>query len=197
VRSRTNITVHPDTDALIVVDLQRDFCPGGALAVPEGDQIVPVVNRLVRLTTWLTVATRDWHPADHCSFSAQGGPWPAHCVADSAGAVFHPGFDMSAIRHIVSKATMKAIDAYSGFEGTNLDSLLRSHGVRRVFVCGLATDYCVKATALDARRHRFEAAVITDAIRGVEVRPGDCATALEAMHLNGVALVDSHDLEPR
>ncbi len=192
-----DITVHPDTDALIVVDLQRDFCPGGALAVPEGDQIVPVVNRLVRLSTWLTVATRDWHPTDHCSFSAQGGPWPAHCVADSAGAAFHPGFDVSAIRHIVSKAAMPATDAYSGFEGTNLERLLRAHGIRRVFVCGLATDYCVKATVLDARRHQFEAAVITDAILGVEVHPGDCTAALEAMRLSGVALVESTDLNPR
>ncbi len=191
------IVVDPHTDALIVVDVQRDFCPGGALAVPEGDAVVPVVNRLLRLTGWLTVATRDWHPTRHCSFTGQGGPWPAHCVADSAGADFHPGLDQAAVRQVISKATTTSKDAYSGFQGTDLARVLQDHGIRRVFVCGLATDYCVKATALDARQHGFETAVVADAIRGVDVRPGDCAAALAAMESAGVTLVQSADLAPR
>ncbi len=189
-----SIAVDPKTDALIVVDLQQDFCPGGALAVPEGDRIIPVVNRLLRLTTWFTVATRDWHPANHCSFSNQGGPWPAHCVADTAGSAFHPAFDVSAVRHVVSKADTPATDAYSGFQGTTLADRLGAEGIRRVFVCGLATDYCVKATALDALRQGFEAVVVTDAVRGVEVHAGDSAAALAAMQAHGVVLTESRNL---
>ena len=190
------IRVNPETDALLVVDVQRDFCPGGALAVPQGDRIVPAINRLLGLTHWVTVATRDWHPPDHCSFKAQGGIWPAHCVADTDGAAFHPELQVSQIRHVVSKAVSKDSEAYSGFQGTELARLLQSSTLRRVFVCGLATDYCVKATALDARHAGLDVVVIEDAIRGVEVHPGDCAAALAEMRAAGITFACAADLIP-
>lgn len=188
------ITINPKTDALIVVDVQRDFCPGGALPVPEGDQVVPAINRALALADWLTVATRDWHPRDHCSFKAQGGIWPVHCVAGTDGAAFHPGLDAKRIRRVISKATTQEAEAYSGFQGTELAALLRGQGIQRVFICGLATDYCVKATALDARRAAFAVIVLEDAIRGVEVRPGDCSRAVEEMSAAGIRFAKTADL---
>ena len=187
------ITIDPRTDALIVVDVQRDFCPGGALPVPEGDRVVPAINRVLRLG-WLTLATRDWHPEDHCSFKAQGGIWPVHCVAGTTGAAFHPDLDAKKIRQIISKATTKEAEAYSGFQGTGLAALLKGQGLRRVFVCGLATDYCVKATALDAKGAGFEVVVLEDAIRGVEVHPGDCSKAVEEMRTAGIGFAQASDL---
>ena len=191
-----SISVDPPTDALIVVDVQRDFCPGGALAVPRGDEVVPVINRLLVLTDWLTVATRDWHPADHCSFRTQGGIWPPHCVAGTDGAAFHPALDRARIHHVVSKAVTRDSEAYSGFQGTDLAALLARRGIRRAFVCGLATDYCVKATALDARRAGLDVVVFEDAIRGVEVKPGDCAKAIDEMRASAIVLAPSADLTP-
>ena len=191
-----SISVDPPTDALIVVDVQRDFCPGGALAVPRGDEVVPVINRLLALSDWLTVATRDWHPADHCSFRAQGGIWPPHCVAGTDGAAFHPALDRARIHHVVSKAVTRDSEAYSGFQGTDLAALLALRGIRRAFVCGLATDYCVKATALDARRAGLDVVVFADAIRGVEVKPGDCVKAIDEMRASAIVLAPSADLTP-
>lgn len=188
------IPIDPRTDALIVVDVQRDFCPGGALAVPHGDDVVPVINRLLGLTDWLTVATRDWHPADHCSFKAQGGIWPPHCVAGTAGAEFHPALDQTRIQAVVSKAVTRDAEAYSGFHGTDLAAQLSARGVHRVFVCGLATDYCVKATALDARSAGLGVVVIEDAIRGVEVKPGDCVKAVDEMRASAIVLAPSGEL---
>lgn len=178
--------VDPSCDGLILVDVQRDFCPGGALPVPDGDTVVPVINRILTLGGWFNVATRDWHPPDHCSFQSQGGVWPIHCVAGTPGAEFHPGLDTLQVQHIVSKATTKMIEAYSGFQGTELAVLLMGRGIRRVFVTGLATDYCVKATALDARRGGLKVVVLEDAIRGVEVKPGDCARAMAEMSAAGI-----------
>ena len=188
------IRVKPDADALIVVDVQRDFCPGGALAVPDGDAVVPVINRLLKGADWFSVATRDWHPPDHCSFKAQGGIWPPHCVAGPDGASFHPDLDAERIRHVASKATTKEAEAYSGFQDTDLAALLGSRGIRRTFVCGLATDYCVKATALDARRAGLDVVVIGDAVRGVEVHPGDCAKAVAEMTAAGILMAASGEL---
>ena len=190
------IAIDPKTDALIVVDVQRDFCPGGALPVPEGDRVVPSINRILGLS-WLTLATRDWHPKDHCSFKAQGGIWPVHCVAGTAGAAFHPDLDAKKIRRTISKATTKEAEAYSGFQGTEMAALLRKQGLRRVFVCGLATDYCVKATALDARGAGFEVIVLEDAIRGVEVHPGDCSKAVQEMQTAGIKFAKTGDLAVR
>lgn len=188
------IPIDPRTDALIVVDVQRDFCPGGALAVPHGDDVVPVINRLLGLTDWLTVATRDWHPADHCSFKTQGGIWPPHCVAGTAGAEFHPALDQTRIQTVVSKAVTRDAEAYSGFHGTDLAAQLSARGVNRVFVCGLATDYCVKATALDARSAGLGVVVIEDAIRGVEFKPGDCVKAVDEMRASAIVLAPSGEL---
>jgi nicotinamidase/pyrazinamidase len=188
------ITVDARTDALIVVDVQNDFCPGGALPVPRGDQVVTPINRILGLTGWLTVATRDWHPPDHCSFKPQGGIWPVHCVAGTRGAAFHPGLDGMKIRQIISKATSKDAEAYSGFQGTELAGLLRGQGIQRVLVCGLATDYCVKATALDAREAGLDVVVLEDAIRGVEVQPGDCARAMREMAAAGIQFAKTTDL---
>jgi len=188
------LTIDPGRDALIVVDVQRDFCTGGALAVPRGDEVVPVINQLLGLGGWLAIATRDWHPPDHCSFTAQGGIWPPHCVAETPGAAFHPALDLTRVRNVISKATTRAAEAYSGFQGTDLQELLAGLGIRRVFVCGLATDYCVKATALDARKAGLDVVVLEDAIRGVEVRPGDCAAALAGMRAAGIGVARSADL---
>jgi len=186
--------IDPRTDALIAVDVQRDFCPGGALPVPDGDQVIPAINRFLSLGNWLTVATRDWHPVDHCSFKAHGGIWPVHCVAGTPGAEFHPGLDVTKIHRIISKASTKDVEAYSGFQGTELTVFLKGRGITRVFVCGLATDYCVKATALDARREGLDVVVLEDAVRGVEVHPGDCRKAIEEMSAAGVRFAKTTEL---
>lgn len=163
-------------DVLLVVDVQNDFLPGGALGVPAGEQVVPVLNRYIRhfLSQGLAVVfTRDWHPPKHCSFQAQGGPWPPHCVAGSEGAGFAPGLELPAGALVVSKATVPREEAYSGFQGTALEAQLRSHGHTRLFVGGLATDYCVLATVRDARAAGFTVFVLQDACRPVDVQPGD------------------------
>ncbi|MBI2081762.1 MAG: nicotinamidase [candidate division NC10 bacterium] len=184
----------PERDAVILVDVQNDFCPGGALPVPEGDRVVPALNALLERVRAVAVATRDWHPPNHSSFKPHGGPWPVHCVAGTAGAAFHPALAVDRVAHVVSKATRPEEEAYSGFQGTDLAAFLRQRGIRRVFVGGLATDYCVKATALDAVKHGFEATVLEDAIRGVEVQEGDCARAREEMKRAGVRLMRTEDL---
>ncbi|MFC5302714.1 isochorismatase family protein [Azospira restricta] len=178
-------------DALIVVDVQRDFLPGGSLAVADGDAVIAPLNG------WLSrfaaagrplFATRDWHPPDHCSFRAQGGPWPPHCVAGTAGAEFPAALQLPAAARIVSKATTRDRDAYSGFAGTDLDAQLRAAGVRRVFVGGLATDYCVLNTVLDARRLGYATVLLADAVRAVDVAPGDGARAVAAMLAAGATV---------
>lgn len=188
------VHIDPKQDVLIVVDVQNDFCPGGALPVPEGDRVIPPLNTLLKRARCLIVATRDWHPVNHCSFKDQDGPWPVHCVAESWGADFHPTLDRDRLQVIVSKATVPDQEAYSGFQGTVLAELLKERGVRRVLIGGLATDYCVKATALDARRAGFEVIVLEDAIRGVEVNPGDCARSIQEMKQAGCTFVRTEDL---
>jgi nicotinamidase/pyrazinamidase len=176
-------------DALIVVDVQNDFCPGGALAVSEGDAVVEPVNTLAHELPFV-VATRDWHPADHSSFAAQGGPWPVHCVRDTDGAQLHPGLDAGAIDVVIDKGQSSDAEGYSGFEATDLEPLLRSRGVDRVHVAGLALDYCVKATALAARRAGFDVLVHPEATRPVEVHPGDGQRAVAELRAAGVEVVD-------
>ena len=178
--------------ALLIVDVQNDFCPGGSLAVSDGDRILPAVNRLIREFTAAGLpvfATRDWHPEDHCSFRARGGCWPPHCVAGTRGAAFHPELQLTPDVHVVDKGERQEQEAYSGFEGTDLASRLRELGVDEIVVCGLATDYCVKATALDARREGLGVTVVEDAVRGVELEPGDSERALAAMRQAGVQTV--------
>jgi len=175
--------------ALIVVDFQNDFTPGGALPVQEGDTIAPRINELARSGTFdLVVATRDWHPADHSSFDRHGGPWPVHCVQGSPGAELHPALDASAVDVVVDGGTDPATEGYSGFEGTNLDELLREHAIDEVVVVGLATDYCVKHTALDALRLGMRVHVDEQAIRGVDVQPGDSERAIEEMRAAGATV---------
>src|SRR5215210_6428211 len=143
--------------ALVIVDFQNDFTPGGALAVREGDEIAGRIDELARSGQFgLVVATRDWHPADHRSFAEQGGPWPPHCVQGTPGAELHPAIDRSKIDHVVDAGFEPALEGYSGFEETDLSKLLRDNDVSAVTVVGLATDYCVRATALDALREGFD-----------------------------------------
>lgn len=155
-------------DALLIVDVQNDFLPGGSLAVPMSDEIVPVLNRYLNIFSALPVfATRDWHPVQHCSFRAQGGPWPPHCVADTFGAAFAATLQLPPSAVIISKATHLEQDAYSGFQDTNLDSLLRACNIRRLFIGGLATDYCVLNTVRDALKLGYRVLLLGDAIRAV------------------------------
>jgi len=187
-----SVTLGPG-DALLIVDPQVDFCPGGTLAVPGGDGIFPAVNRAARSAP-LVVASRDWHPADHISFAVRGGPWPPHCVAGTAGAEFHPALESSRIGKVVSKGTDRDREAYSAFDGTGLGAWLRAHGIQRLLVGGLATDYCVRASVLDARREKFEVVVLEDGIGAVDVKPGDGEQALGEMREAGAGTVRSHDL---
>jgi len=172
--------------ALLVIDFQNDFCPGGALAVPQGDEIAGRVNELAASGDFdLVVATRDWHPADHGSFSERGGPWPVHCVQETPGAELHPALDRTHIDVVVDKGQNPGTEGYSGFDETELASLLRERGIDSVTVVGLATDYCVKNTALDALREGFDVTVDSSAARGVNVRPGDDERALDELRAAG------------
>ena len=184
--------------ALVAVDVQNDFCPGGALAVTEGDQVVPVLNRYLERfeKRGLPIfATRDWHPGNHSSFKEQGGPWPPHCIQDSEGARFHPDLKLPFNATVISKAMRPEADAYSGFEGTNLELYLKRKGIKRVFVGGLATDYCVKQTVLDACRLGFETYLLTDAIHGVNVQSGASEKAIEEMKKAGSLPVTLQDIQ--
>jgi len=179
-------------DALIVVDVQTDFLPGGALGVPAGDEVVPVLNRYLgewRARGLPVFATRDWHPPGHCSFRERGGPWPPHCVAESQGARFASALDLPPATVVISKGTTPDQDAYSGFQGTDLDDCLRRIGVRRVFVGGLATDYCVVSTFRDALARGYRTIVLADAIRAVDVHPDDGRKAEEEMGRLGATLI--------
>lgn len=175
-------------DALVVVDVQRDFLPGGILAVSDSNAVVGPLNAYIRAfdTRGLPIFfTRDWHPANHRSFATMGGQWPVHCVQGTAGASWAEGLDVTASDQIISKATDPSTEAYSAFSGTALQSLLRNLGVHRVFVGGLATDYCVLATVSDARAHGLDVMVLKDAIRAVNVQPDDEARALNQMTARG------------
>lgn len=181
-------------DALVIVDVQRDFLPGGSLAVAGGDRVVAPLNRCIRAfhAAGLPVfATRDWHPADHCSFRDQGGPWPPHCVANSAGAAFAADLQLPGDVGIVSKATHAARDAYSGFGGTDLAQRLRALQVTRLVIGGLATDYCVRRTVEDACELGFDVRVLADAIAAVDAQPGDGERAIEAMRGAGARFVET------
>lgn len=183
-------------DALLVTDVQNDFLPGGKLAVSHGDEVVEILNGYILAFKWrglMIVATRDWHPVDHCSFLAQGGPWPQHCVAGTDGARFAPGLDLPDNVLIVSKATSPDREAYSSFEGTELDQLLCAAGIRRIFIGGLTTDYCVLNTARDGLRLGYAMVLLADAIRAVDVKPGDGARAIDEMvRLGAMCIERSH-----
>ena len=170
----------------MIVDFQNDFTPGGALGVPDGDRIADRVNELAADDRFdLVVATRDWHPPDHGSFTEQGGIWPVHCVRETPGAAFHPGLDQSHVDVVVDKGQPRDTEGYSGFEGTKLEDLLRERGVDKLTVVGLATDYCVKNTVLDARRLGIDVDVDASAVRAVDVEPGDGERAFDEMRAAG------------
>ena len=175
------------SSGLLIVDVQHDFLPGGALAVPDGDVVVDALVAAAG-TADLIVASRDAHPADHCSFVAQGGIWPPHCVEGTHGAELHPAIAALAPDLVVAKATEPDRDAYSAFDGTGLADALRARGVDRLLVGGLATDYCVRASVLDALREGFAVTVLADGVRGVEVAAGDTDRALAEMRGAGAVV---------
>jgi nicotinamidase/pyrazinamidase len=180
-------------DALIVVDVQNDFCPGGTLAVADGDQVVPVLNRYIDqfIKAGLPIfATRDWHPEKTSHFTTGGGPWPPHCVQGSKGAEFHPDLKLPLGTVMVSAGTGADEDGYSGFlgrdeNGAKLADLLRQRVIERIFIGGLATDYCVKHTVLDGLKEGFKVVLLADSVRGVNLKPGDSARAIEEMRNAG------------
>ncbi len=202
------------TTALLIIDVQNDFCPGGSLPVAGGFDIVPVINELQPLFN-LVIATKDWHPKDHSSFAANHGKqpgevilldgqeqilWPAHCVQGTPGAEYAPGLDTMRIAQVFFKGIDPAIDSYSGFfdnghrRATGLAEYLKARGITAVYVVGLATDYCVKWTALDAQQLGFGTTVVLDACRGVNLKPGDVDRAIEEMTTAGIRLIESAEL---
>lgn len=201
-------------NALIMVDIQNDFCPGGQLEVPEGDKIIPVVNK-IQVIFETIVATKDWHPKNHSSFASQhhaaigevidlnGIPqimWPNHCIQDSWGAEFHAALQTGKIDKVITKGSNPLIDSYSGFfdnarlQKTELDSYLKQHEIGQIYICGLATDYCVKFTALDAKSLGYDVTVIIDACKGVNIHPDDVVKSLDEMTLAGIKLISSREL---
>lgn len=190
---------HPQPgDVLLVTDIQNDFLPGGRLAVRGGDEVVPMLNRYIEafVARGLPVfATRDWHPPRHCSFHEQGGPWPEHCVAGSEGAAFSSALELPPDTTVISKATERDREAYSSFQGTDLDAHLKAAGIRRVFIGGLTTDYCVLNSVRDAHRFGYDVYVLDDAVRAVDVRPGDGERALAEMSSLGAHRVTLNELD--
>ena len=188
-----------DFDALIVVDMQNDFMPEGALPVPDGDKIVPVLNEYIKLFESKgnpVFFTRDWHPENHISFKGYGGIWPPHCVQDTEGAEFHPGLYIpSDNKFIISKGYSRDFDAYSGFQGTILNELLKERGIKRIFVSGVATDYCVKNTVIGGLNLGYEVFVLEDGIKGVNLNPGDSEKAINYMLSKGAVLINKNEVK--
>jgi nicotinamidase/pyrazinamidase len=187
----------------VLVDPQIDFCPGGALPVVEGDKIMPILNQYIgkfRRAGVRIFATRDWHPEKTSHFNTGGGPWPPHCIQGSKGAQFHPHLKLPLEAVIVSAGMGSDEDGYSGFlgrddSGAQLADLLRQRGVERIFVGGLATDYCVKHTVIDGLKQGFKVVLLEDAVRGVNLRPGDSKQAIEEMVRSGAEVTkDYHSL---
>lgn len=179
-------------DALLVTDVQNDFLPGGSLAVAGGEAVIAPLNGWIarfRAAGRPILATRDWHPPDHCSFAAQGGVWPPHCIAGTPGAAFPAALALPDDTLVISKAATSEADAYSGFAGTHLHLELQALGIRRLFVGGLTTDYCVLNTVLDARRLGYEVLMLAGSTRAVNVQPGDGERALAAMIAAGALIV--------
>jgi len=196
-KKSSNIGEMTARDALIVVDVQKDFCPGGALGVPGGDEVVPVINRLQELFTTV-IFSRDWHPPGHVSFSDKpkfvDGSWPKHCLAGSDGAAFHPQLQVPLHATVLSKATKKDREAYNVFEAGDLAQTLRNQQIERLFVAGLATNYCVKETVLAGLKEGFRVVVVSDASRGLDIPKGAVKKALQEMSKAGVLIVESKEL---
>jgi nicotinamidase/pyrazinamidase len=191
-----------DKSALIIVDMQNDFCPGGSLAVAGGDEIVPVINRYIEILRErgsTVIASRDWHPAKTGHFRKFGGLWPEHCVQGSFGAAFRSGLNLTPDTRVFSKGMDPEKDDYSALqardeEGRSMARLLKEEGIELLYACGLATDYCVLQTVLEALRLGFDTKVLIDAVRGVDLNPGDSETALETMNSSGATLVTINDI---
>lgn len=185
-------------DALVIVDVQNDFLPGGKLAVRAGDEVIAPLNSAIDIFVQHALpilATRDWHPENHCSFKAQGGTWPPHCIAGSEGAAFAPNLNLPQSAIIISKATDAAADAYSGFEGTSMATQLREAGVKRIFVGGLATDYCVLNTVQDGLALGFRVVLLVEAIRAVDLHPRDGRAAIDEMIKRGAEPLSTAQLQ--
>ena len=184
-------------DALIVADVQADFLPGGALGIANGDKIIDPLNQYIKIFSQLgfpVYFTRDWHPRNHLSFRENGGLWPRHCEADTPGALFSPALMLPTDnKYIISKGVKHEFDAYSGFQGTALLALLQERGIRRVFIGGLATDYCVKNTVIGALNLGFVAVLLLDAIQGVDLEPGDSGKAVEQIVSEGAFAITIQD----
>jgi nicotinamidase/pyrazinamidase len=180
-------------DALLIIDFQNDFTSGGALEVPGGDEIADPVRRLADRFD-IVMATRDWHPPDHSSFETEGGPWPVHCVQGTHGAELHPAMEDVEVDVIVDVGREREDQGYSGFEKSTLADALRERGVDRVYVTGLATDYCVRASAIDAAKEGFDTTVVEDAIRAVNVSPDDGERAIEDMKQAGAKVATSNEV---
>jgi nicotinamidase/pyrazinamidase len=180
-------------DALLIIDFQNDFTSGGALEVPEGDEIAEPVQRLARHFDTV-VATRDWHPPDHASFETEGGPWPVHCVQGTHGAELNPAMDEVELDGMVDVGRAREDEGYSGFENSELAEILRDRDVEKVYVCGLATDYCVRASAIDACKGGFDTTVVEDAIRAVNVEPDDGERAIADMQGAGAKVATSDEI---
>ncbi len=179
-------------DALLIIDVQKDFLPGGSLPVPHGDRIIPSINHYIKLfqaDNLPIIASRDWHPGNHCSFRAQGGPWPPHCIMNTPGACFADSLTLPENVILVSKGSQADRDAYSAFQDTGLGELLDQAGVKRLFIGGLATDYCVQETLLSALQHPFESMLLIDAIQAVNLHPDDGRQALARMVAAGAVPV--------
>lgn len=184
------------SDALLVTDIQKDFLRGGALPVPLGNQIIPVINDYVRRFKKAKLqiyASRDWHPADHMSFKSQGGIWPPHCIQKTSGAKFHSDLKLPSDAFIVSKATDPKKESYSAFDGTTLSELFQDNGIKRFFICGVATDYCIVNTVVDGLKLGFKAVILMDAVRGINVKPSDVENAVKMMTQNGAQQAVSDD----
>lgn len=181
-------------EALLVVDVQNDFCPGGALPAPEGDKVVPVINKLMDIFP-LIVASKDWHPESTIHFDK----WPKHCIQGTKGAELHPDLKKDRIDQIILKGTANSDEGYSAFEGTNIDleKFLRDRGVDVLYVVGLATEYCVKESAIDAQKRGFITYVVTDAVEGVKLKEGDMDRAFEDMEKAGVTVISSAEILKR
>jgi nicotinamidase/pyrazinamidase len=185
-----------DSDALLIADIQLDFLPGGALPILNGDEIIPVLNNYIRLfkdSKAHILASRDWHPVNHVSFKTQGGPWPPHCIQETLGAKFSPSLKLPEHTIVISKATNPEHEAYSAFDGTSLAHELHAKGVRRLFVGGLATDYCVVNTVVDARKLGLETIALMDATLGINAEPGDVDRAVETMLKAGAKQATAED----
>ena len=183
-------------DALIIANIQIDFLPGGALQALEGDLLIPVINdylKIFRRAGASIFAVRDWHPQNHVSFTGQGGQWPPHCIQESEGAKFHPDLKLPEGTVIISKATDTLNDSYSSFEGTGLAQSLEMQGIYRLFVGGLATEYCILNTVLDSRKLGFETLLLSDAVRRINAKPNDANRAIEEMVSIGAEQVTLED----